>query len=211
MQTNQSDLKYLKQIAEIKWQKGFKCRKCKHREAYQNKVNYSMKCKQCKCVESVTANTAFAGLKKIALSRAVNSLIFLQENYIEWDANQDFTSDLYVRGGLKYLKDKKEMIAGTIARPPLYVLSEWLGVRSEAAWYFMKKITDWLPRWTKQNIQTPSFWFPHEKYENKMYNALFNLLFNDESDRDANKSFTPRTEEEILELLIFKKLLKREE
>lgn len=62
--TDQEAKKYL---AEIKWEKGYKCQKCGHDKSQQRK-DHSRTCNKCSYTESPTANTLFHkvkfGLKK---------------------------------------------------------------------------------------------------------------------------------------------------
>lgn len=50
-------------IAELKWQHGFKCRKCASVEWTEGTQHWARKCTTCKYEESVTAHTLFHGLK----------------------------------------------------------------------------------------------------------------------------------------------------
>ncbi|MBU1014598.1 MAG: transposase [Bacteroidetes bacterium] len=51
--------KCLKYLAELKWQDGFKCRKCGHTNFCKGKSSYSRRCTKCKSEESATAHTIF--------------------------------------------------------------------------------------------------------------------------------------------------------
>lgn len=57
--TEQSCREYL---SEIKWAKGYKCRKCGH-DRYQLRQDISRCCNICKTIESPTANTMFHRLR----------------------------------------------------------------------------------------------------------------------------------------------------
>jgi len=51
--------KCLKYLAELKWQDGFKCRKCGHKNYCSGKSSYARRCTRCKTEESATAHTIF--------------------------------------------------------------------------------------------------------------------------------------------------------
>jgi len=51
--------KCLKYLAELKWQDGFKCRKCGHDNYCSGKSSYARRCTRCKAEESATAHTIF--------------------------------------------------------------------------------------------------------------------------------------------------------
>lgn len=57
-----TDKKCKEYLSEIKWSKGYICRKCKHTEN-QIRKDYSRTCNICNDTESVTANTLFHKLK----------------------------------------------------------------------------------------------------------------------------------------------------
>lgn len=50
-------------LADMKWQKGFKCRKCGHTNYCKGKKPYSRRCTRCKTEESATAHTVFHACK----------------------------------------------------------------------------------------------------------------------------------------------------
>jgi hypothetical protein len=200
MQKSQSDLKILKLIADIKWQKGFKCRKCSHKEAYINKVNYSRKCTKCDSIESATVNTAFAGLR-LSLSLVIKLFIALQENYIEWFTYVQENPDEFYRDKIRHFPPRLSFKS----------VSKKLEVRPEAAWYFIKRITEWLPRKYWKESYGGSHWSHFKQKENKMYDALFNLLFSDEYDKEYDRHFSARDWEDCITLLVSRKLPKREE
>lgn len=50
-------------LGNLKWQKGYQCRQCRHREHMKGKSPFSRRCKVCKYEESVTAHTLFHKLK----------------------------------------------------------------------------------------------------------------------------------------------------
>lgn len=51
--------KCLKYLAELKWQDGFKCRKCGHDNYCSGKSSYARRCTRCKAEESAMAHTIF--------------------------------------------------------------------------------------------------------------------------------------------------------
>ena len=59
---NDSD-KALNFIAEVKWEKGFTCRKCGHDNYCEGKSTASRRCTRCKAEESATAHTLFHNCK----------------------------------------------------------------------------------------------------------------------------------------------------
>ncbi len=67
----QTDVDCKKYLAEIKWEKGYKCRKCNHTKA-QVRKGFSRTCNICSDTESPTAGRLFHkvkfGLKKAFLS-----------------------------------------------------------------------------------------------------------------------------------------------
>lgn len=58
----ETDLDCKRYLAEIKWENGYECKRCKHNKATQRK-DYSMCCTRCKTVESPTAKTLFHKVK----------------------------------------------------------------------------------------------------------------------------------------------------
>lgn len=50
-------------LADIKWSKGYKCRKCGHTNYCKGKKPYSRRCTRCKTEESATAHTVFHACK----------------------------------------------------------------------------------------------------------------------------------------------------
>ena len=53
---NDSCLQYL---ADLKWQNGYKCRKCGHTNFCKGKMKFSRRCTKCKYDESPTVHTIF--------------------------------------------------------------------------------------------------------------------------------------------------------
>jgi two-component system, sensor histidine kinase LadS len=51
--------KCLKYLADLKWQDGYKCRKCGHTNYCSGKTKFSRRCTKCKSQESATAHTIF--------------------------------------------------------------------------------------------------------------------------------------------------------
>lgn len=49
----------LQYLAELKWKRGYKCRKCGHANYCSGKTNYARRCTRCKSEESATAHTIF--------------------------------------------------------------------------------------------------------------------------------------------------------
>lgn len=58
-----SEKEAIRLISELKWAKGYECKKCKCSEFTEGSLYLSRKCKYCKYEESVTANTLFHGIK----------------------------------------------------------------------------------------------------------------------------------------------------
>jgi len=58
-----SDEKCLEFLAEVKWEKGFICRKCGNKNYCPGKTPYSRRCTKCKTEESAAAGTIFHNCK----------------------------------------------------------------------------------------------------------------------------------------------------
>jgi hypothetical protein len=65
------DMKCLEYLAYLKWNNGFKCRKCEHTNYCKGKIPYSRRCTRCKNEESATAQTIFHH-SKFPISKAFN-------------------------------------------------------------------------------------------------------------------------------------------
>ena len=50
-------------LCEVKWKKGYQCRKCKHEKFVKGRTWYYRKCQKCQFDESCTSNTLFHKLK----------------------------------------------------------------------------------------------------------------------------------------------------
>lgn len=61
--TYKTDKDCLFYLAKIKWQDGFKCKKCNHIKCTIRKSNYARDCNLCHHIESPTANTLFHKVK----------------------------------------------------------------------------------------------------------------------------------------------------
>ena len=61
--TYKTDKDCLFYLAKIKWQDGFKCKKCNHTKCTIRKSNYARDCNLCHHIESPTANTLFHKVK----------------------------------------------------------------------------------------------------------------------------------------------------
>jgi hypothetical protein len=59
----QSDERCFEFLAEVKWEKGFTCRKCGNNNYCQGKTPSSRRCTKCKAEESATAGTIFHNCK----------------------------------------------------------------------------------------------------------------------------------------------------
>jgi hypothetical protein len=59
----QSDEKCLEFLAEAKWENGFTCRKCGHKNYCPGKTPYSRRCTKCKTEESAASGTIFHNCK----------------------------------------------------------------------------------------------------------------------------------------------------
>lgn len=168
MKPNSKNDYYLKLIANIKSLEEFKCRKCGTSECYINKLTLARKCKKCKCVESVTANTAFAGLK-IDISKAMEILQSFQEKYLEFCEEIEANEEDYFKGKLKSKY--------SIARYTSKEIGSDFDIRNETGWAFIERITKFMPREYWENSDANEKWFPNNDTSNKKYNALYNLLF----------------------------------
>ena len=58
-----SDERCFEFLAEVKWEKGFTCRKCGNNNYCQGKTPSSRRCTKCKAEESATAGTIFHNCK----------------------------------------------------------------------------------------------------------------------------------------------------
>jgi hypothetical protein len=58
-----TDTECLKFLAESKWARGFKCRKCGNANFCHGKTPFSRRCTRCKHEESASAHTMFHGCK----------------------------------------------------------------------------------------------------------------------------------------------------
>lgn len=168
MNTSTKNLYYIKLITKIKSSKEFKCRKCGSNECYIIKSTLGRKCKKCKCVESVTANTAFAGLK-IDLSKAMEILQSYQEKYLEFSEEIEANEEDYFNGKLKSKY--------SIARYTSKEISRDFHIRNETGWAFIERITKFMPKEYWESSDANEKWFPNNDKSNKKYNALYNLLF----------------------------------
>ena len=59
----QSDEKCFEFLADLKWSKGFECRKCGNTNFCQGKTAHSRRCTKCKTEESAAAGTIFHNCK----------------------------------------------------------------------------------------------------------------------------------------------------
>jgi two-component system, sensor histidine kinase LadS len=59
----QSDEKCFEFLAELKWSKGFECRKCGNTNFCQGRTPYSRRCTKCKTEESASSGTIFHNCK----------------------------------------------------------------------------------------------------------------------------------------------------
>jgi hypothetical protein len=59
----QSDEKCFEFLADLKWSRGFECRKCGNTNYCQGKTSYSRRCTKCKTEESAAAGTIFHNCK----------------------------------------------------------------------------------------------------------------------------------------------------
>ena len=57
------DIDCLRFLAQNKWQKGFRCKKCGNTNYCQGKTPFSRRCTRCKHEESASAHTLFHGCK----------------------------------------------------------------------------------------------------------------------------------------------------
>lgn len=86
MEALTTEQEYLKRIAEIKWQKGFKCKKCNHKEFYIRK-DFTRECKNCNHRESAIFKTAFQS-SKIPIEKKMAILLDVQD-YFKKNAYSD--------------------------------------------------------------------------------------------------------------------------
>jgi hypothetical protein len=61
--TYSSDEECYRFLEELKWSKGFKCRKCKHDTYSSGPILYSRRCNHCKYIETPTSHTVFHRLR----------------------------------------------------------------------------------------------------------------------------------------------------
>jgi transcription initiation factor IIE alpha subunit len=59
----QSDEECYRFLAEVKWENGFKCRKCGNTNYCEGKTPFSRRCTKCKTEESASAGTIFHNCK----------------------------------------------------------------------------------------------------------------------------------------------------
>ena len=59
----ESDEKCFEFLANLKWEKGFTCKKCGNTNSCQGKEPFSKRCTKCKTKESATNGTIFHGVK----------------------------------------------------------------------------------------------------------------------------------------------------
>lgn len=69
----------LKDLSNLKWSKGFNCRKCGHNHSCQGTAAYSRECTKCRYVESATAQTLFHHIK-FDLLKAFYIVYFVSTN-----------------------------------------------------------------------------------------------------------------------------------
>lgn len=53
----------LKYLADLKWSRGYKCKKCGYNKGVTDEIRFGIRCRNCKYVESPTAGTLFHKLK----------------------------------------------------------------------------------------------------------------------------------------------------
>lgn len=171
---------YLRVFSTLKWKGKFVCRNCKSK-IYYELSDFSRKCANCKRKESLTASTALHGLKidmDIVLQVFVSIQDKWQKAYYGWETS---------RQGLVQPRPSNKDIAS------LY------DIEAKQVWRLINAVTSWLPPvFHKPNKKVDEMWFRGVKKENRpRYYALYKLLF------DGN---SPRREEEILYILIHKKI-----
>ncbi len=52
-----------KYLFDLKWKRGYSCRRCSHGEYWKGRTRFHTRCKKCDYNESVSANTFFEGIK----------------------------------------------------------------------------------------------------------------------------------------------------
>jgi hypothetical protein len=186
---NPSDVFIYKRIAALKI--GFACSKtarCRNTEYYLQK-DLSRKCKRCGHVETVTANTAFAGIKKLSINTFLTSLQNMQTHYMNY------------MGYETEVGEGKEKRSAYIMHPRMKLekIARQLYMKPESTWRLLKRITDFFPD-DFEDLTSEHFdrWIPGTMSTTEgMYKKLFTLLFKDSGD---NK----RTKKELLKLLVVK-------
>ena len=187
-----SDQRVLKKIASLK--AGFVCTKkkpplCGCTEYYKKK-DFSRKCKQCGHVESVTANTAFAGIRKLSITAFLDVLQDMQTHYFNYR---------------KYEKEIEEMgrmrrsVHSVPSRMKLEKIAKKLDMETESVWRLLKRVTDFFPDFFG-DLSSGDFhyWLQGTMSTTQvMYEKLFTLLFKDSGN-------IRRKRNELLKLLVVK-------
>lgn len=150
---------YHRDIEELKWGNGFKCRHCNFHIAYKL-PDLSRKCAKCKRKESLIAHTAFHGLR-IELDIAMNILFAIQSHWNE-----------YLRG------HEHGNRQGQQARLSVKDLALMFKIDPKMVWRFLNRIIEWLPRsFHKRNSDVEQIWFQGIDKKNRLrYYALYNFL-----------------------------------
>lgn len=97
-------------IADLKWQDGFKCRKCGNTKESKTNDFYSRRCSKCGTIESITAHTIFHKLK-FPLDKAfyIAYSVFIPKNLNISDISREL--DLNYKTCLKFKMRIEEAIA----------------------------------------------------------------------------------------------------
>lgn len=110
MEKQTTELEYLEQIANIKWEKGYKCKTCKGKEYYNIKKNFARRCKACGYEETPIKNTMFEN-SKLSLQTQFAIFFKMQERMDDFIADKyyqhDCSSDDYFEGYEMRLTNKR--------------------------------------------------------------------------------------------------------
>ena len=193
----QMDDKHYKKIYNFKGP--FKCRKgitrgglaCKSTECYKLD-NFSRKCKKCGAVESITANTAFEGIRKVSITDMLKAFKKMQAQYIKYI---DYEIGVQDRDGDEQMPTEMQI------RLPCEKIGAMLNITRESAWRLIKRIIAFLPDeyYEFQEAEISDLWTKGTRAEtDEVYMGLLNLLFRF---RFSLRKYVKRSQSEILGIL----------
>lgn len=176
MEALTTEQKYLKQIAEIKWQKGFKCRKCKHKEYYNIKKNFGRRCKNCTHEESAIMNTMFEN-SKLSITSTFQILNGMQENLVEYlELKKKYFA---THPNFNWFEDS---VPHENIRKSPESLSKKYEVAENSILFLFQRISDWMKKKNKEGyVEVEWDEGLKDKKSIKAYEALHNfLIYEDE-------------------------------